>query len=1757
MILPYPTIIYRVCYTYAESKGFSNIRQSHINENNQLKGNTELEDGAETVYDSIDSSYLSSAVDPSVLRHFYLSALCLKEMKKWEECLLFMESFMEGKGRSGLRVAINPMPSVRKAGLQQVTMESCVPGAVRMLASKHLQTCHHNSNNGYTQSTHNIAPTPVRPSGSSHPYPVSPAPNSSTPAFSHERHMVNRLPRALHMQDSPLSALQDTMATGKLYSDFDRVSNLAQGMKNRPGRIAQISSGAAFAGADADTENAGGQETIMGGNKEFQDGMEGSEEANPTYLGGPQSNSETNPRHVMDPPTNKIDQAKVQELSGTSRPVQSLPLDLTSHKHNPPPSTWTTVYAMALQQSETGVAAYLASKVTNNCIDNNPHQVQEEQRDDRIIDNSLERALASEMTCTNFGSKVVLNSGDAVKQTLVYLTRIQAKYCSFLDANISNLSISPADRKNMPLRLQHHPLSDGTDVNIVASLCSLRGEVLMKLDNHMRAVQWFLAALCIEPTFQGPLQAILDNHLLSASEEVSLLKMLTSALEVPTWTLQSSVFVPKLTAADTENLINFATFSKLSPRAHTTKELLERYAPVSPSTLSAAQGSIAESRILASYSVRLHPSYSLLSDTESTFASGPSISEPQVASASNLVPPRHNNHVPGALVVHMKPFDASWLLMVHLTRINRYSLVPSATERFLPFSTGIPATGEKDLSALSEVQDHVDRFMSLFRASSGLCSCGDADSTWRTAKSIGQSSSLIPVPFPLDRAPKASLYLGDSADILLARAEICLNQYDFLSALPYLRRIRAIDPLNIPATLVHLSTLLELKRVQEIFEITVLWSRIEPKHPITYYSIGVHHLALEKYPLALHCFIQCTQLDPTLAHVWVALGITCIHQSELKTAASAFRIAHRLQPHSHIPTLGLATVSAMGSNFSLAKTYLDIALNSNSYDPMLYHKAGVIEYQMGDYVAASRLFHFAISIVQESPIHLRRPFEATYFNLGHCYRKLGMYLDAIASYTEALLLQPSKSSTFAARGFAYHLAQSYTSAIHDYHSALDASPDDVFCNRLLNAALAHLVHGSKSLAPEEKSNHPHTQTQSLQYLLHGDSLPPNLASMLPQGIDPGTVDSLRFQSAAYTERLFHNPVFSQSLFRTSLFHTHRSGGSLGVSDLMDDTVPPHAATTTTADGTVESDGTTNPSQHLPTKPNPAAAAAETSPFAVPSTASPALNRSTTLFGMDSPAAPIPRVSESGAGALAEDLSLQATPLTSDQVHASEHLHRIRYPQAVQATPDMAFGNAPGIAPSTTASASATASAFPPPHTTTSAAAASSGTPSMPKNQGGSRAQLFQNLSLPEEWNVSDFGSLSSGVPPWSSDAPAATNAGDKAATSQGDTKHWKDGAPSPVQLDPFALSELLHSPILPIHPPTSSEHLHASYSTIRHEGRAVFGFDETQYASERHAPSKLPTETPISNERNTFATGGVSIDAYLDMHSPQSPIRPHSPSSPAAQRTWFSRSHTSHLPHALSPGAQDLTSPVRGFARRIPVQSPPRDGGNADEGAIASFATAGFSTAGAGAIPSESNIASASVTEEATHGRNEEFLARTVEHSFSRSKEFNISPIRVVHTTDVLEVSSTMFDTNAFRFQGQLQGSSGPSTNDPAHQSVSKALIPNHADPGKAGETPTQAEDEDLALALRLQAEEFELASQDHEMAQTDLALEVSRLGSEGDIIPFSVISSVGSFQPTRSFFGTESVASPPVFSPSTIDYAIESDSSEMDMNTSDNDVTR
>ena len=119
------------------------------------------------------------------------------------------------------------------------------------------------------------------------------------------------------------------------------------------------------------------------------------------------------------------------------------------------------------------------------------------------------------------------------------------------------------------------------------------------------------------------------------------------------------------------------------------------------------------------------------------------------------------------------------------------------------------------------------------------------------------------------------------------------------------------------------------------------------------------------------------------------------------------------------------------------------------------YSAGVLELKQGNVngtTGAVALLETAVELLSGLPAHTRRVHEATYFCLGHAYRKAGRYADALGAYGQSLALCPGKPSTLAAMAFTHALVGSPVKCAELCHAVLAQAADDTFTNKVSGAS---------------------------------------------------------------------------------------------------------------------------------------------------------------------------------------------------------------------------------------------------------------------------------------------------------------------------------------------------------------------------------------------------------------------------------------------------------------------------------------------------------------------------------------------------------------------------------------------------------------------------------------------------------------------------------------------------------------------------------
>ena len=248
---------------------------------------------------------------------------------------------------------------------------------------------------------------------------------------------------------------------------------------------------------------------------------------------------------------------------------------------------------------------------------------------------------------------------------------------------------------------------------------------------------------------------------------------------------------------------------------------------------------------------------------------------------------------------------------------------------------------------------------------------------------------------------------------------------------------------------VYLSIAVKLRKKNDVFILGHKLMEKRPEDAESWYTAGCYYFITEQYASARNFFGKATSLNKMFAPAWIAFAHAFAMQSETDQAMAAYRTAARLFPGLPQPVLGMALEYARMNNLGLAQKLCSMAYAKNPHDANLLLESGVICYRNAKYDEALHLLEKAVDAFDDAD----EDREIALVNLGHCYRKLGMYDRSIEILTRALALDAYQPGTYSALAYAYHLAGDPINAVDAYHKALSLHPEDPFSISMLELAL--------------------------------------------------------------------------------------------------------------------------------------------------------------------------------------------------------------------------------------------------------------------------------------------------------------------------------------------------------------------------------------------------------------------------------------------------------------------------------------------------------------------------------------------------------------------------------------------------------------------------------------------------------------------------------------------------------------------------------
>ncbi|VDP07534.1 unnamed protein product [Soboliphyme baturini] len=210
---------------------------------------------------------------------------------------------------------------------------------------------------------------------------------------------------------------------------------------------------------------------------------------------------------------------------------------------------------------------------------------------------------------------------------------------------------------------------------------------------------------------------------------------------------------------------------------------------------------------------------------------------------------------------------------------------------------------------------------------------------------------------------------------------------------------------------------------------------------ISWYAVACYYYCTEKYEEAKKFFCKSIGISSHHDFVWIGYGHSFSAANEHDQAMLCYCRAW--------------TMYCLCNNLKLAEKIMLDALALSPDDPYALQEIGVLTFKQGSYEAARDYLNKALEKITagRSIASLSAVWKPLLNNLGHVYRKLKLYDEAIKFHEDALLLVPDDPSSFTSIGFIFMLKNQFSDAVEWLHRALSLKQDDTLATSLLSRAM--------------------------------------------------------------------------------------------------------------------------------------------------------------------------------------------------------------------------------------------------------------------------------------------------------------------------------------------------------------------------------------------------------------------------------------------------------------------------------------------------------------------------------------------------------------------------------------------------------------------------------------------------------------------------------------------------------------------------------
>ncbi|XP_074234732.1 cell division cycle protein 16 homolog isoform X2 [Camelus bactrianus] len=261
--------------------------------------------------------------------------------------------------------------------------------------------------------------------------------------------------------------------------------------------------------------------------------------------------------------------------------------------------------------------------------------------------------------------------------------------------------------------------------------------------------------------------------------------------------------------------------------------------------------------------------------------------------------------------------------------------------------------------------------------------------------------------------PESVEGLQENLDVVVSLAERHYYNCDFKMCYKLTSVVMEKDPFHANCLPVHIGTLVELNKANELFYLSHKLVDLYPGNPVSWFAVGCYYLMVgHKNEHARRYLSKATTLEKTYGPAWIAYGHSFAVESEHDQAMAAYFTAAQLMKGWKTAEKwfldALEKIKAIGNEVTVDK-----------WEPLLN-------------------------------------------NLGHVCRKLKKYTEALDYHRQALVLIPQNASTYSAIGYIHSLMGNFENAVDYFHTALGLRRDDTFSVTMLGHCIEMYIGDSEA-----------------------------------------------------------------------------------------------------------------------------------------------------------------------------------------------------------------------------------------------------------------------------------------------------------------------------------------------------------------------------------------------------------------------------------------------------------------------------------------------------------------------------------------------------------------------------------------------------------------------------------------------------------------------------------------------------------------------